>query len=104
CRQNCKPGKLASAALNAQTGLKMRKGGKMRVPVLVLFAACLIAASLAVLGASAASNDKPSADPFATMVKVLNHPRCMNCHTTVDWPTVGDDLRRHPLNVTRGKD
>jgi hypothetical protein len=28
----------------------------------------------------------------------------MNCHTTVAWPTQGDDRHRHTFNVTRGPD
>ena len=41
---------------------------------------------------------------FRDMVKVLNHPRCMNCHTTVNWPTQGDDQHRHTFNISRGAD
>jgi hypothetical protein len=53
-------------------------------------------------GAQAASDQAASLAAFQTMLKVLNHPRCMNCHTTADWPTQGDDRHRHTFNVTRG--
>lgn len=33
---------------------------------------------------------------------VLTHPRCLNCHTRVDFPRQGDDRHRHTLLVGRG--
>lgn len=60
---------------------------------------------LNLLGAIAASAaDSPSVAAFRDVAKVVNHPRCMNCHTTVAWPTIGDDRRRHSFNVVRGTD
>ena len=35
---------------------------------------------------------------------VLVHPRCINCHTAVDYPQQGDSRRRHFANVVRGPD
>jgi hypothetical protein len=35
---------------------------------------------------------------------VLVHPRCINCHTAVDYPHQGDARRRHFANVVRGPD
>jgi hypothetical protein len=35
---------------------------------------------------------------------VLIHPRCINCHTAVDYPQQGDGRRRHFANVVRGPD
>ena len=35
---------------------------------------------------------------------VLTHPRCLNCHTTTDYPTTGDERRPHMLQVKRGPD
>lgn len=35
---------------------------------------------------------------------VLIHPRCINCHTAVDYPQQGDARRRHFANVVRGPD
>jgi hypothetical protein len=33
---------------------------------------------------------------------VLVHPRCINCHTAVEYPQQGDGRRRHFANVVRG--
>jgi hypothetical protein len=35
---------------------------------------------------------------------VLVHPRCINCHTAVDYPQQGDERLRHFANVVRGPD
>jgi hypothetical protein len=35
---------------------------------------------------------------------VLTHPRCLNCHTSTDYPRQGDDRHRHAFNVVRGTD
>jgi hypothetical protein len=35
---------------------------------------------------------------------VLVHPRCINCHTAVDYPQQGDTRRRHFANIVRGPD
>ena len=45
-----------------------------------------------------------SAAAFRVVESVITHPRCMNCHTTVAWPTQGDDQHRHAFNVLRGAD
>jgi hypothetical protein len=51
-----------------------------------------------------------SADPqrsvvlFSTIVTVLKHPRCLNCHTATDFPRQDDDRHRHIMNVVRGAD
>ena len=41
---------------------------------------------------------------FATVVSVLQHPRCLNCHPTGDRPLQFDDSRPHAMNVQRGED
>ena len=68
-----------------------------------LFLAALSLALAHPLAAAPPDADKAaSTAAFLEAVKVLNHPRCMNCHTTVDWPTQGDDRHRHTFNVVRG--
>ena len=68
-------------------------------------AVALTGLATGVLFANAAPTaDSPSVAAFRTVAKVLNHPRCMNCHTTVNWPTQGDDRHRHTFNVMRGTD
>lgn len=41
---------------------------------------------------------------FNEMGKVLQHPRCMNCHPATDRPRQGDARRLHEPMVVRGKD
>jgi hypothetical protein len=51
---------------------------------------------------TASSDNAVSVAAFESMVKVLHHPRCMNCHSTGDFPRQGDDGHRHAMNVRRG--
>lgn len=41
---------------------------------------------------------------FAEAGKVIQHPRCMNCHPLGDRPTQGMDMHPHNPMVVRGKD
>lgn len=41
---------------------------------------------------------------FLTLYKVLEHPRCMNCHPNGDAPLQYDDSRIHGQNITRRSD
>src|ERR1051326_7870607 len=45
-----------------------------------------------------------AASAFKAVVPVLRHPRCMNCHSTGDFPRQGDDSHRHTMNVRRGQE
>jgi hypothetical protein len=45
-----------------------------------------------------------SAALFNQMATVLQHPRCMNCHTREQFPRQADDQHRHLMNVSRGSD
>jgi hypothetical protein len=47
---------------------------------------------------------KKSLAAFNQMLKVIRHPRCMNCHPSDDRPRQGDDAHVHQMNVQRGKD
>ena len=60
--------------------------------------------ALSVWHANAAAPESPSVAAFREVAKVLASPRCMNCHTTVAWPTQGDDRHRHTFNIVRGQD
>jgi hypothetical protein len=67
------------------------------------FAAAIL--TQANLGDAAAqvSNDKAqSVAIFTQMAPVLQSPRCMNCHTSTEFPRQGDDRRRHIMSVMRG--
>jgi hypothetical protein len=41
---------------------------------------------------------------FAEAGKVLEHPRCLNCHPAGERPTQGNDLHPHSPLVVRGAD
>jgi cytochrome c5 len=51
---------------------------------------------------NAARDEAASAAAFKAIVPVLRHPRCMNCHSSGDFPRQGDDGHRHTMNVRRG--
>ena len=41
---------------------------------------------------------------FTEAGKVIQHPRCLNCHPKGDSPTQGEDLHPHSPLVVRGPD
>lgn len=43
-------------------------------------------------------------DNFTTMMKVLTHKRCVNCHPAGDRPHQGEDSHVHNFEVQRGED
>lgn len=47
-------------------------------------------------------DDAAAAAAFESIIPVLRHPRCMNCHSRGDFPRQGDDGHRHTMNVRRG--
>lgn len=69
-----------------------------------------LAASITILGAGfawiAAVPPPPSRqkalNDFAVIQRVLQHPRCQNCHIPGDAPLQFDDSRPHAQNVMRG--
>lgn len=68
--------------------------------------AALVTAALAVpLAVTAAGRDQAQSEAlqsFAVVQKVLQHPRCQNCHIPGDAPLQFDDGRVHGQNVKRG--
>jgi hypothetical protein len=40
-------------------------------------------------------------DPFATIYRAFESPRCRNCHPAGDAPLQFDDGRAHAMNITR---
>lgn len=83
----------------------MNKPGMRAVRAL---AGLVVASALVVSGglrAQAGGNDEEKAGDatlFTALLPVLHHPRCMNCHSTGDFPRQGDDGHRHTMNVRRG--
>lgn len=66
----------------------------------------LAAASAMLMLASLSGAQTPPSDAqlFERIESVLTHPRCLNCHTSVDHPKQGDDRHRHLMLVLRGAD
>lgn len=78
-------------------------------------ASCFIAAGVAVASLlctpgrdleakTRTSDDGAAAAAFQAFVPVLRHSRCMNCHSSGDFPRQGDDNHRHIMDVRRGPD
>lgn len=49
-------------------------------------------------------NDERAREAFLSVIPVLRHPRCLNCHATGDYPRQGDKSDIHTQNVRRGLD
>ena len=73
-------------------------------------AAAAVGLGLATLGAlgglvggagQAARADDGPASEFAPIYRVLESPRCQNCHPSGDAPHIGDHGERHRMNVSR---
>jgi hypothetical protein len=76
----------------------------MRVPpryCRFCFLACLLAAAGA---AQTTSGDGTAVAAFERIVPVLHNARCMNCHSTGNFPRQGDDSHPHTMQVRRGPD
>jgi len=74
---------------------------------LFLFAVLLGSAVSAVAFAAASDQDRSQAEAFqafAVVQKVLQHPRCQNCHIPGDAPLQFDQGLVHAQNVQRGPD
>lgn len=54
------------------------------------------------LFAFAQSNEQESIKAFIEAAKVMQHPRCTNCHAKGDGPRQTDEGREHMFNVQRG--
>ncbi|MEO0899414.1 MAG: hypothetical protein AAFY71_23585 [Bacteroidota bacterium] len=50
------------------------------------------------------TTSQESSDAFDTMMKVLTHKRCINCHPSGDRPRQGEDSHYHRFGVQRGED
>ena len=81
--------------------------GRISLSALAL-ALALPAIALAPTAGHAQTGDearrRESLATFAGMAPVLQHPRCLNCHSVTQYPTQGNDKRRHISGVVRGAD
>jgi hypothetical protein len=66
--------------------------------IFLTLAACLTM----LLPAMARAQENPGLAAFELVRQVLQHPRCQNCHITIDAPLQYDDGRVHAMNVKRG--
>jgi hypothetical protein len=53
---------------------------------------------------SCSGAENQSSAAFEAILPVLRHPRCMNCHSSGDYPRQGDDRHVHIMRVRRGPD
>ena len=70
--------------------------------VIGLTAATMLVATLNATAPKGAANQADDGSLFAALTPVLRHPRCLNCHSTGDFPRQGDDGHPHTMNVRRG--
>ena len=73
-------------------------------PLGVLLAAAAVGLAVACTAASrpAVGPESNALQEFAVVQKVLQHPRCQNCHIPGDAPLQFDEGRVHGQNVKRG--
>jgi hypothetical protein len=67
-------------------------------------AACALAIgalALFVGGVARAQNNGDPGGEFLPIYRVLESPRCMNCHPDGDRPHTGDERRLHRMNISR---
>jgi hypothetical protein len=84
----------------------------LRSLFLTVTLACMVLSRIGVVNAesparrepSTGTDDSESIAAFESLVPVLRHPRCVNCHSTGDFPRQGDDSHRHTMQVRRGPD
>jgi hypothetical protein len=65
-------------------------------------AAAILACTMSSQSSTNAPADPEGLAAFATVQRVLQHPRCQNCHIPGDAPLQFDDGRVHSQNVLRG--
>jgi hypothetical protein len=53
---------------------------------------------------AATTKSEVSSSAFEAMMPVLRNPKCMNCHSSGDFPRQGDDSHPHTMDVRRGPD
>ena len=86
--------------------------GKLLAYVLIFFSVALSAWNI--LNASGATSEYFDVDadhaiynadnPYHTMMQVLTHERCLNCHPSDNVPKQGDDSNPHYFGMSRGAD
>jgi hypothetical protein len=76
---------------------------KLLIVVLFMIALGLVARPISSWADESLQKDDAKArELFTSIIPVLKHPRCLNCHATGDYPRQGDDNHIHTQNVRRG--
>lgn len=70
--------------------------------LLVLGAIVWLQAELLTPPAMAETGRTSATSLFEPILKTIQHPRCMNCHTTTEFPRQNDNRQQHFLGVERG--
>jgi hypothetical protein len=70
----------------------------------IVKAVMILLAGFLSLSGYAQNNEEQSVKAFMAAVKVMQHPRCTNCHAKGDGPRQTDEGREHMFNVKRGPD
>src|SRR5579871_6095 len=74
-----------------------------RAGIVAVAGIAIAAVGAAFIQTSAAQDRKEEGkEKFRQIATVLQHPRCMNCHTRSEFPRQWDDRHRHAMNVLRG--
>jgi hypothetical protein len=87
--------------------LTLRSSANTVIAMLALGGALLLSRPFAAAEPPAKNRNAPApagrdGSLFTAFVPVLRHPRCMNCHSTGDFPRQGDDGHPHAMDVRRG--
>ena len=83
--------------------IKLLKGSSVAV-LLIMLGLVLTFIPTQATGGAVQRDDARARELFVSIIPVLKHPRCLNCHSTGDFPRQGDDGRIHIQNVRRGPD
>lgn len=70
----------------------------------VAIGSMLVLTAAGVVSAQTASDRERSVAAFRQIAQVMRSPRCMNCHTSGEFPRQGETGRRHDQLVMRGAD
>ena len=84
--------------MSARPPERVRRLWRWQLPSSLMAAGVLLALSLAERPAVA---DDPAVASFTQVAKVLQSPRCVNCHPVGDEPLQGDHAQLHRMKISR---
>jgi hypothetical protein len=80
---------------------KKTPSARARGGLACVFGMGFVAALVSVAYPRAAVAEDPAAASFVEVAKVLQSPRCLNCHPIGDQPLQGDDAKPHRMKISR---